>query len=63
MATVVGNGLGDLRSNPGRGSQYFTYKIWKTLMNDIWKHLTAISTLLGLISSVSRDNHHWISNQ
>ena len=26
-------------------------------MHDIWKHWTAVSTLLGLIHSVSRDLH------
>ena len=32
-------------------------------MHDIWKHWTAVSTLLGLISSVYRDLHPWRSNQ
>ena len=27
------------------------------------KHCTAVSTLLGLISSAHRDLHHWRSNQ
>ena len=27
------------------------------------EHLTAVSTLLGLISSAYRDLHHWRSNQ
>ena len=32
-------------------------------VRDIRKHRTAVSTLLGLISSVYRDFHHWRSNQ
>ena len=32
-------------------------------MHDIWKHWTAVSALLGLISSVYSDLHHWGSNQ
>ena len=32
-------------------------------IHDIWKHWTAVSTLLGLISSVYRDLHDWRSNQ
>ena len=37
--------------------------IWRTLTHDIRKHWTAFSTLLGLISTVYRDLHHWKSNQ
>ena len=36
---------------------------WRTLVHDIRKNWTAVSTLLGLISSVYRDLHHWRSNQ
>ena len=32
-------------------------------MHDIRKHWTAVSTLLGLISSVYHGVHHWRSNQ
>ena len=42
---------------------YYDQKIRGTLMHDIRKHWTTISTLLGLISSVYRDLHHWGSNQ
>ena len=38
-------------------------KIWRTLVHDIQKHWTAVSTLLGLISSVYRDLYHRRSNQ
>ena len=41
---------------------YYDQKIWRTLTHDIRKHCTAVSTLLGLISSVYRDLHHWRSN-
>ena len=41
---------------------YHDQKIRRTLMHDIRKHLTAVSTLLGLISSVCHDLHHWRSN-
>ena len=35
-----------------------------TLMHDIWKYwTTAVSTLLGLISSVYHDLHYWRSKQ
>ena len=34
-----------------------------TLTHDIWKHWTAVLTLLGLISSVYHDLHRWRSNQ
>ena len=40
-----------------------TYLSTWILTHDIWKHWTAISTLLGLISSVYRDFHLWRSNQ
>ena len=42
---------------------YHDQKIWWTLTHDIQKHLTAVSTLLGLISSVYRDLHYWRLNQ
>ena len=42
---------------------YHDQKIRRTLMHDIRKHWTAVSTLLGLISSVYRNLHHWRSNQ
>ena len=42
---------------------YHDQKIWRTLAYDIWKHWTAVSTLLGLISSVYRDLLYWRSNQ
>ena len=53
-------------------------KDWDTNPNENWitvtrksdkhlcttqKHWTAVSTLLGLISSVYRDLHHWKSNE
>ena len=37
---------------------YYDQKIQRTPMHDIQKHWTAVSTLLGLISSVYRDVHH-----
>ncbi len=40
---------------------YPNQKIWQTLARDIRKYWTAVSTLLGLISSVYRDLHHWRS--
>ena len=36
---------------------YYDQKIRWTPMHNIWKHWTAVSTLLGLISSVYRDLH------
>ena len=41
---------------------YHDQKIWRTLAYDIWKHFTAVSTLLGLISSVYHNLQHWRSN-
>ena len=38
-------------------------KIQRTPTHDIRKHWKVISTLLGLISSVYSDLHHWRSNQ
>ena len=38
-------------------------KIRRTPTHDIREHWTAVSTLLGLISSVYRNLHHWRSNQ
>ena len=45
------------------GSNYHDQKIWRVLTHNIWKHWTAVLTLLGLISSVYHDLHHWRSNQ
>ena len=45
------------------GLNYHDQKICRTPMHDIRKHWTAVSTLLGLISSVYRNLHHWRSNQ
>ena len=42
---------------------YHDQKIWRTLARDVRKHLTTVSTLLGLISSVYRDLPQWESNQ
>ena len=42
---------------------YHDQKIWQTLAQNIWKHWTAVSTLLDLLSSVYRDLPHWRSNQ
>ena len=42
---------------------YRNQKIWRTPTYDIWGHWRAVSTLLGLISSVQRNRHHWRSNQ
>ena len=42
---------------------YHDQKIRRTLTHDIQKHWTAISTLIGVISSVYRDLHRWKSNQ
>ena len=42
---------------------YHDQKIRRTLTYDIRKHWTAVSTLLGLISSVYRDLYRWRSNQ
>ena len=42
---------------------YHDQKIRRTLTHDIRKHWTAVSTLLGMISSVYHDLHHWRSNQ
>ena len=41
---------------------YHDQKIRRTRKHNIRKHWTAVSTLLGLISSVYRDLHHWRSN-
>ena len=41
---------------------YHDQKIQRTVTHDIQKHLTAVSTLLGLISSVYHDLHHWIES-
>ena len=38
-------------------------KIRQTLTHDIRKDWTSVLTLLGLISSVYRDLHHWRLNQ
>ena len=40
-----------------------TRKIRRTPMHDIQEHWTAVSSLLGFISSVYRNLHHWRSNQ
>ena len=45
------------------GLNYYEQKIRRTLARDIRKHWVAVSTLLGLISTVYRDLFHWISNQ
>ena len=42
---------------------YHDQKIRRTPTHDIREHWTAVSTLLGLISSVYRNLHHWRSNQ
>ena len=42
---------------------YYNQKIRRTLTHDIQKHWTAVSTLLGLISSVYRNLHYRRSNQ
>ena len=42
---------------------YHDQKIWQTLAHDTWNHWTAVSTLLGFISSVYCDLPHWRSNQ
>ena len=41
---------------------YYDKKIRRTPTHDIREHWTAISTLLGLVSSVYRNLHHWRSN-
>ena len=41
----------------------YDQKTRQTLAHDIRKHWTAVSTLLGLISSVYRDLPHWRLNQ
>ena len=46
-----------------RELNYHDQKIQRTLVRDIWKHWTAVSTLLSLISSVYCDLPHWGSNQ
>ena len=38
-------------------------EIQRTPTHDIQEHWTAVSTLLGLISSVYHNLHHWRSNQ
>ena len=42
---------------------YHDQKIRRTPTHDIREHWTAVSTLLGLISSVYRNLDHWRSNQ
>ena len=42
---------------------YHDQKIRQTPSHDIWKHCTAVSTLLGFISSVYRDLHNWRPNK
>ena len=42
---------------------YHVQKIRRIPTNDIRKHWEAVSTLLGLISSVYCDPHLWRSNQ
>ena len=42
---------------------YHDQKIQQTLTHDIQKHWIAVSTLLGLISSVYHDFRHWRLNQ
>ena len=42
---------------------YHDQKICRTPTYDIQEHWTAVSTLLGLISSVYCNLHHWRSNQ
>ena len=42
---------------------YHDQKIDGTPTHNIWEHWTAVSTLLGLISSVYSNLHHWRSNQ
>ena len=42
---------------------YHDQKISRTPTYDIYKHWTAVSTFLGLISSVYHDLPHWRSNQ
>ena len=41
---------------------YHEQKTHRTLRHHIWKHWSAVLTLLGLIRSVYRDLHHWISS-
>ena len=59
--------LFDWQSNVGIKSScelnYHDQKIRRTPTHDIWEHWTAVSTLLGFISSVYRNLHHWRSNQ
>ena len=42
---------------------YHDQKICRTPTHDIREHWTSVSTLLGLISSIYRDLHHWRSNE
>ena len=42
---------------------YHNQKIRRTPTHGIREHWTAVSTLLGLISSVYRIRHHWRANQ
>ncbi len=42
---------------------YHDQKIRWTLTHEIREHWTAVSTVLGLISSVYPDLHHWRSSQ
>ena len=42
---------------------FYDQKIQRTLTHDTRKHWTAVSTLLGLISCVYHDLHHWRLNQ
>ena len=42
---------------------YHDQKIRRTIMHDIQKHWTTVLTLLGLISSVYCNLHHWRLNQ
>ena len=42
---------------------YHDQKIRQTPRHGIQEHWTAVSTLLGIISSVYRNLHHWRSNQ
>ena len=42
---------------------YHDQKIRRTPTHDTREHWTAVSTLLGLISSVYRNLHHWRSNK
>ena len=55
--------LGEKETNKYCELNYHDQKIRRTATHDIREHWTAVSTLLGLISSVYSNLHHWRSNQ